>query len=201
MVDGVGAARKPREDPAMLRGEAKYTADLAPAAALHMELLRSAHGHATIRRVDTSVAAKMPGVVRVITAEDTDGKLMPLPCVWVPGGVESHFPPHPYGLPGGGSALATGKVRYVGEPVAAVVAETRAQAADAVRAIEVEYGTLPAVITPQQALADGAPQLHEAVPKNLNARWTCGGHLSRPRSASSSTSSKALSATSAPSAN
>ena len=174
MVDGVGAARKPREDPAMLRGEAKYTADLAPAAALHMELLRSARGHATIRRIDTTVAAKMPGVVRVVTAEDTDGKLMPMPCVWVPGGVESHFPPHPYGLPGGGSVLATGKVRYIGEPVAAVVAETRAQAADAVRAIEVEYGTLPAVITPQQALADGAPQLHETVPNNLNARWTCG---------------------------
>jgi aerobic carbon-monoxide dehydrogenase large subunit len=158
----------------MLRGETRYTADLAPPQTLHMELLRSAHGHAAIRRIDTTVAAKMPGVVRIITAEDIAQKLMPMPCVWVPGGVESHFPPHPYGLPGAGFVLATEKVRFIGEPVAAVVAETRAQAADAARAIQVEYDPLPAVVTPQQALADGAPQLHDAVPQNLNARWTCG---------------------------
>ena len=96
--NGVGARLKAREDPAMLRGETKYTADLAPPGALHMELLRSGHGHAVIRRVDTTVAAKMPGVVRIITAEDIADKLMPMPCVWVPGGAESHFPPHPYGL-------------------------------------------------------------------------------------------------------
>src|SRR5213076_2947198 len=60
--NGIGARLKAREDPAMLRGETKYTADLAPPDTLHMELLRSGHGHAAIRRIDTTVAAKMPGV-------------------------------------------------------------------------------------------------------------------------------------------
>jgi len=102
---------KPREDPAMLRGESKYTADLVLTGMLHMVLLRSEHGHATIRGIDTEAAAAMPGVVRIITSADITGKIMPLPCVWVPGGVESHFPPHPYGLPGAGFVLATGTVR------------------------------------------------------------------------------------------
>lgn len=170
----LGAALKAREAPRMLRGEAKYTADIALPGMLHMELLRSAHGHAIIRGIDTTAASAMPGVVRIVTAADIADKMMPMPCVWVPGGVESHFPPHPSGLPGAGFVLATGKVRYIGEPVAAVVAETANQAADAARAIQVDYEPLPAVITAEQALADGAPQLHDAVPGNLNARWTCG---------------------------
>ncbi|MDI6100450.1 xanthine dehydrogenase family protein molybdopterin-binding subunit [Actinoplanes sp. NEAU-A12] len=169
-----GAGLKPREDPALLRGERQYTADIALPGTVHMEFLRSEHGHATIRGIDVTEAQAMPGVLRIVTGADLEGHLMPLPCIWVPGGVESHFPPHPYGLPGAGTALATGRVRFIGEPVAAVVAETRAQAADAARAIRVDYEVLPAVITPEQALADGAPQLHDAVPGNLNARWTCG---------------------------
>jgi carbon-monoxide dehydrogenase large subunit len=169
-----GAGLKPREDPALLRGERQYTADITLPGTAHMEFLRSEHGHATIRSVDVTEAQAMPGVLRIVTGADLEGHLMPLPCIWVPGGVESHFPPHPYGLPGAGTALATGRVRFIGEPVAAVVAETRAQAADAARAIRVDYEVLPAVVTPEQALADGAPQLHDAVPGNLNARWTCG---------------------------
>jgi len=169
-----GAPVKPREDPALLRGERDYTADLVRPGMVHMALLRSEHGHATIKSIDTSVALAMPGVLRIVTGPDLDGHLMPLPCIWVPGGVESHFPPHPYGLPGAGTALATDRVRFVGDPVAAIVAETKAQAAEAARAIKVEYEVLPAVVTPRAALAEGAPQLHDAVPGNLNALWTCG---------------------------
>jgi aerobic carbon-monoxide dehydrogenase large subunit len=169
-----GAATRAREDPALLTGQAEYTADITRPGMVHMELLRSAHGHARIAGIDAGRARGMPGVLAVVTGADLAGKLMPLPCVWIPGGVDSHFPPHPYGLPGAGFVLAQERVRFIGDPVAAVVAETRHQAAAAAAAIEVRYEPLPVVTEPQQALADGAPQLHEAVPGNLNAYWTCG---------------------------
>jgi aerobic carbon-monoxide dehydrogenase large subunit len=169
-----GASVPPREDPSFLRGEAKFTADLNLPGALHMELLRSKHGHAKIVSIDTSRAAAMPGVAGIFTGPDLAEKLLPLPCIWIPGGVESHFPPHPYGVPGAGTVLAMDRVRYIGEPVVAVVAENRYQAHDALAAIEITYDPLPTVIDPREALADGAPQLHDAVPHNLNARWTCG---------------------------
>lgn len=170
----LGTPVKGREDPAMLRGETAFTGDINLPGMLYMELLRSPFAHAEIKEIDSADAEKMPGVRAVVTGADLDGKLMPLPCVWIPGGTESHFPPHPYGLPGAGTALATGKVRFAGEPVAAVVAESRYQAHDAAMAIRVEYAELPVVTNAQEALADGAPQLHEAVPGNLNAHWTCG---------------------------
>lgn len=171
---GFGAPLRSREDPAMLRGEAQYTADITLPNMAHLEFLRSVHGHARILSIDTSKAEQYPGVIKVITYEFIADKLMPLPCVWIPGGVESHFPPHPYGLPGAGFALASERVRFIGEPVAAVIAETRQQAMDAAAAIEVEYEPLPVVTQPQDALKEGAPQLHEAVPGNLNALWYCG---------------------------
>ena len=88
---------------------------------------------------------KLPGMVRIFTGADLANKMMPMVCIWKPAGVESHFPPHPYGLPGAQTALATDRVRYVGEWVAAVVAETRQQAYDAVKAINVDYEPLPIV--------------------------------------------------------
>ncbi|MDB5066088.1 MAG: cutL [Chloroflexi bacterium] len=158
----------------MLRGDARFTADMALPNMLHMALLRSEHGHARITGIDTARAQQMPGVVRVVTGADLADKLMPLPCIWIPGGVESHFPPHPFGVPGAGPVLAQGKVRYIGDAVAAVVAETAHQAHDAIQSIRVDYELLPVVTEPQDALAEGAPQLHEAVKNNLNAYWTCG---------------------------
>jgi aerobic carbon-monoxide dehydrogenase large subunit len=169
-----GAPLRSREDPAMLRGEAQFTADITLPGMVHMELLRSSHGHARITGIDTGRAAAMPGVLAVVTGADLAGKLMPLPCVWIPGGVESNFPPHPYGVPGAGFVLAQERVRFIGEPVVAVVAQTRHQAMAAAAAVEVGYQPLPTVTEPQKALAAGAPQLHDAVPNNLNAHWTCG---------------------------
>ena len=166
----LGAPLKRVEDPALLEGDAKFTADIELPGMLHMAILRSEYAHALIKNIDTSLAAHRPGVVRVITAADVEGKIMPLPCVWIPGGVESHFPPHPFpGVPGAGTVLATDRVRYIGDPVAVVVAETRYQAHDALEAIQVEYEQLPVVIDPREALKEGAPQLHEEVPNNLNA--------------------------------
>lgn len=169
-----GAGMKDREVPEMLRGTTRFTSDLRLPGMLHLEFVRSGHGHARIDGIDTSAAARMPGVVTVVTSEDLAGGLMPMPCIWIPGGVESHFPPHPYGVPGAGPVLAEGVVRYIGEPVAAVVAETVEQAREAARRVEVGYTPLPTVTEPLQALAEGAPQLHETVPHNLNALWNCG---------------------------
>lgn len=171
---GLGAATPTREAPAQLRGTATYTSDVQPDDCLHLEILRAGHAHAAITGIDTSAAEAMPGVRKIVTGADLAETLMPLPCIWVPGGTESHFPSHPFGVPGAGPVLAIDKVRYVGDPVAAVVAETRAQARDAARAIVVDYEPLTVVIDPREALADGAPQLHEEVPENLNAHWTCG---------------------------
>ena len=165
----LGAPIKCVEEPAMLRGDAKFTADLELPGMLHMAILRSDYAHARIRSIDTSAAEKMPGVVRVLTAADIEGKMMPLPCVWIPGGGESHFPSHPIGVPGAGNVLAKDKVRYIGDTVAVVVAETRYQAWDALEGIKVDYQPLPVVIDAEAALKPGAPLLHDEVPNNLNA--------------------------------
>lgn len=169
-VRTLGAPLKRVEDPPLLEGDAIFTADIVLPNMLHMAILRSEHAHALIKSIDTSMAEHQPGVVRVITAADVEGKIMPLPCVWIPGGVESHFPYHPFpGVPGAGGVLAKDKVRYIGDPVAVVVAETRSQAYDALEFIKVEYEALPIVTDPRDALKDGAPQLFEEVPNNLNA--------------------------------
>src|SRR5438552_17443793 len=97
-----GVSVKAREDPNRPRGEAQFIADIKLPNMLHMAILRSHQGHARIKSIDTSGAMQMPGVVRVITSADLEGKMMPLPCIWIPGGVDCHFPPHPYGWPGAG---------------------------------------------------------------------------------------------------
>src|SRR6476469_5624426 len=129
----LGAPLKRREDPEILRG------------VLVMATIRNEHAHAEIGYIDISDASRAPGVVRVITAADLVGKVMPLPCIWIPGGVESHFPSHPFGVPGGSPVLASNRVRYIGDPVAVVLAETRYQAFDALNLIKVDYAPLPVV--------------------------------------------------------
>lgn len=163
-----------REDPALLTGEARFTDDIKLAGMLHMAILHSPHAHARIMGIDSSRALRMPGVVRVVTGQDVAGKIMPLPCIWKPADVESHFPPHPYGVPGCQTVLATDRVRYDGEWVAVVVAETRDQAYAALPAIRVEYQQLPVVTSAEAALREGAPQLHETVPGNLCAHVAYG---------------------------
>src|SRR5579871_4595456 len=162
-----GAPIKRREDPTLLSGDAKFTADITLLGQVHMAVLHSPHAHAIIKSIDTSAAAQLPGVVRIFTGADVADKIMRLPVIMNPGGTEAHYPPHPYGLPGAQTVLATDRVRYVGEWVAVVLAETREQAYDALPAIKVDYEILPAVTTAEEALKEGAPQLHDAAPGNL----------------------------------
>src|SRR5579884_1914960 len=154
-----GAAIKRREDPRLITGKGAYTDDVILPGMTHMYILRSPHGHALIKRLDTSRARQMPGVLAVLTAQDLEGKLAGMPCAWLIPNADLKLPPYP--------ALAKNKVRYVGDGVAAVVAETAAQARDAAAAIEVEYEPLPAVVNQEKAIEPGAPQLHDEAPNNI----------------------------------
>src|SRR5436309_10801164 len=152
----LGVPVKRKEDPNLLPGNAKFTADLDLPNIAHVAILHSSEAHAKIKKLDTSMAARLPGVIRIFTGADISSKMLPLVCIFKPAGVETQFPPHPYGVPGAQTALATDRVRYVGEWVAAIVAETRQQAYDALKAIQVEYERLPVVTTAEDALRAGA---------------------------------------------
>jgi carbon-monoxide dehydrogenase large subunit len=145
------------EDPRFLTGAGRYVDDLRLPGMLHVAFLRSTEAHATIRAIDARAARELPGVVGVYTADDLDGHVRPIRALnGSPGYRECDMP-----------VLAGGKVRTVGEPVAAVVAESRYRAEDGVAAISVEYDPLPVVTTIESALADGAPAIHEGIPENL----------------------------------
>ena len=159
-----------REDQRFLTGRGRYSDDTAPAEALAVLFVRSPHAHALIHAIDTAEALTMPGVVAVYTAEDTSAdKLGHLPAISEikdEAGNRHREPPH---LP-----MPVGKVRHVGDIVAMVVAETLDQARDAAEALTVDYEPLPAVVTVAQALAPGAPLLHDEVPGNLMCHWSKG---------------------------
>lgn len=161
-----GASVKRREDPRMITGNANYTDDVHLPGMLALAFVRSPHAHARIKHIDTTGAAKMPGVVAIYTAKDLDGKLAPIPCAWLPPESDLKIPTY--------TALATGTVRYVGDAVAAVVAEDRYQAQDAADAIRVDYEVLPAVVNQEEATHEGSPQLYEDVPSNVALHWQLG---------------------------
>jgi carbon-monoxide dehydrogenase large subunit len=163
----LGKPIKTRKTEELVTGSAKFIADMSLPGMLHAAILQSPHGHANILGIDTSEAESMPGVVRVFTGKDTQ-QVMPMPVIWVPPFTESHFLPHPSGIvPGSHSVFATDRVRFVGDQLAAVVAETRQQAYDALEKIKVEYETLPIVLDAEEAVKKGAPQLHETAPNNI----------------------------------
>jgi carbon-monoxide dehydrogenase large subunit len=151
------------EDERMLTGRGRYVSDWALPNQAHGHFLRSDRPHARIASIDASAALAMPGVVAVITgAELAAAGLKPIPVAapfkWRDGSEQR---------PASRLCLAHEVVRHVGEPVALVVAQTAAQAQDAAEAVAIEYEELPAVITAEQALAEGAPQLHPGAPGNL----------------------------------
>jgi aerobic carbon-monoxide dehydrogenase large subunit len=148
-----GRAVQRREDDHHLRGQARFTDDVRPAGAagaLHAALLRSPHAHARIRSVSVDRAAKMPGVVAVVTGADLADSVSPLPTNWVLPGMQ--VPVH--------RVLAGEVARFQGEAVAGVVASNAYTAADAVAAIEVDYEPLPAVTNPWRAARRGAALVH-----------------------------------------
>ncbi|MFN3449542.1 MAG: xanthine dehydrogenase family protein molybdopterin-binding subunit [Roseococcus sp.] len=156
------------EDARFLTGRGRYVDDIAQEGALWAAFLRSPHAHARIAALDSAAARALPGVRLVLTGEDLAAAgLGALPCGAVLAAERPLVvPPRP--------GLARGRVRFVGEPVACVVAETRRAAEDALEAIAVEYAALPAVTDPEAALAEGAPQLHEEAPGNLAFLWRKG---------------------------
>jgi carbon-monoxide dehydrogenase large subunit len=145
-IRGVGHSVKRKEDERFLRGKGNYVDDITLPGMLHMELLRSPYAHARIKSIDASRAQALPGVVAVVT-----GELMAQHSLaWMPT------------LSGDTQAvLATDKVRFQGQEVAAVVAESAYIASDALELIDVDYEILPAVSNPQDALADGAPVIRD----------------------------------------
>ncbi|MDH4324049.1 MAG: xanthine dehydrogenase family protein molybdopterin-binding subunit, partial [Betaproteobacteria bacterium] len=155
------------EDDPLLAGRGRFTDDLKTAGHARAAFVRSAMGHAKLRGVDIKAAAKMPGVLAVITGAELSLGAIP-PGVLLPG--RDGKPMFATQMP----VLATDRVRYVGEPIAVVVAETLPQALDAVDAVEVDYEELPAASTVARALAKGAPALYEAAPGNIALDWEHG---------------------------
>ncbi len=156
-----GSGIKRREDPRLITGKARYTDDLSLPGMLHMAVVRSPVAHGRIVSIDVGTARKAAGVAAVFTAEDVD--LAPIPCAWLLPDSDLKLPAHP--------ALAAGKVRYVGDAVAIVLAEDRYQAQDAADLVQVEYEPLEAAVDPEKAAGESAPQLFEDVPGNLAFRW------------------------------
>src|SRR5919206_2216211 len=150
----LGAPIKRGEDPRLLRGTGAYVEDLALPGVVHLVFARSPHAHAVLGRVDVAGARAAPGVLAVVTADDVaDAFSAPLHFEWDDKLQDAYRPER--------RPLARGKVRYVGEPVAAVVAETPAQANDALDLLDIAYEPLPAVADPEAALAPDAPLLYE----------------------------------------
>ncbi len=157
----IGQPLRRKEDGRFLRGQARYVDDLRLPGMLHLVVVRSPYAHARVLEVRTDAARSVPGVVAVVTARDLEGKVGHYALAGVEG-TKVEQVPHP--------VLAGERVRYVGEPVAAVVAETRAAAEDAAGLVEVDYDPLPAVVDPEASLA-GEVRLHDQLPDNVLFRW------------------------------
>jgi carbon-monoxide dehydrogenase large subunit len=158
---GVGQPVLRTEDPTLVQGKGRYTDDLALPGQIYAAMVRSPHAHGVINGIDTSEALNMPGVLGVYTARDLEG-YGTFKCV-VPfksrDGSEMKKPAR--------FALADGKVRFVGDPLACVVAQTPAQARDAAEAVALDIDPLPAVTLASEAAKAGAPQLFDDVPGNV----------------------------------
>jgi carbon-monoxide dehydrogenase large subunit len=171
MRSGIGDRPKRREDQRFLTGQGRYLDDLAFDGVTYAVVLRSPHAHAEIRAIDSAAAKAMPGVLALLTAADAqaDGlkPLLPYVDANTVTGEPFAFMPQPL--------LAEGKVRYVGEPVALIIAESRDQALDAAEQVAVDYVPLPAV-TIGATRAPSAPLLSLEVPGNLCFEWHAGDH-------------------------
>ncbi|MBN8960901.1 MAG: xanthine dehydrogenase family protein molybdopterin-binding subunit [Rhizobiales bacterium] len=169
-VEGIGASVLRKEDRRFTTGKGRYVDDIKLQGMTHAHFVRSPHGHAKVKGIDSSAALKMPGVVAVLTGQQiVDDKVGNLICGWA---VHSKD-----GTPmkmGAWPAMAPEVVRFVGQAVAVVIAETKNQARDAAEAVQVDYEELPAVTNVKAAIAAGAPQLHPEAPNNIVYDWELG---------------------------
>jgi len=158
---GVGQPVPRSEDPTLVRGAGYYADDVSRPGQVYAVIVRSVVAHGNIRGIDTAAAKAMPGVIAVYTAADlTDyGPLKSTLPLKNRDGSPIRYTPRP--------ALSGDKVRYVGDAVACVIAETVAQAKDAADAVVLDFEPLPAVLTPADAVKHGAPLLFDAVPNNI----------------------------------
>ncbi len=169
-VEGFGARVARKEDKRFITGRGRYVDDIRLQGMTYAAFVRSPHAHAKIKGIDSSEALKMPGVVAVLTGQElVDDKVGNLICGWM---IHSKD-----GTPmkmGAWPAMAPETVRFVGQAVAVVLAETRNQARDAAEAVAVTYDELTAVADMRDAIAPGAPQLHPEAPGNVIYDWTIG---------------------------
>lgn len=169
-IERMGDSPRRREDARFVTGQGAYLDDLKFEGVAQAVVLRSPHAHALIRSIDTTAARSAPGVLAVLTAAEAtaDGlkPLRPYAEANVQTGEPFAFAPQPL--------LASDKVRFAGEPVALIVAETQAQALDAAERVVVDYQALPAVTSPEAARAPHAPQLSDEVPGNTCLDWHTG---------------------------
>jgi carbon-monoxide dehydrogenase large subunit len=164
----VGQSVPRKEDPMLLRGEGHYTDDISLAGQVYAVMVRSQNAHGIIKSIETDAARKMPGVLGVYTGADLKG-YGPLKCI-VPFNNRDGSPmKKPLR-----EALANGKVRYVGDPVAFVVAETVLAAKDAAEAVGLEIDSLPAVTAAEAAAQPGAPLIYDDVPGNISLDYHYG---------------------------
>ena len=165
---GIGASVLRKEDIRFITGKGQYTDDVNRQGQAHAYFLRSPHAHATIKKLDISAAKKAPGVLDVLTGDDlAHDKVGGLICGWMihnKDGSPMKAGAHP--------ALAQGKVRYVGDHVAVVIAETYSQAKDAAEKIVVDYGVLPAVV--DMNTASKGPAIHDVASDNVVYDWHLG---------------------------
>ena len=162
---GIGSSPRRKEDGRFITGHGQYTDDIVLPGQLHAAFVRSPHSHARIRSVDTTRAKEMPGVRKVYTGADLKAAgVNPIPPGWLHTGIAigEHMP------------LATDKVRFVGNAVAIVLADSPARARDAADAVDVDYDVLDGVADATRALAAGAPVVHDNAPGNVAFQWSLG---------------------------
>jgi carbon-monoxide dehydrogenase large subunit len=167
---GIGASVRRKEDHRFITGKGRYTDDINRPGQAYAYFLRSPHAHARIKSIDAQEAKRKPGVVAILTGDDIAAdKVGGLICGWMihsKDGTPMKAGAHP--------ALAQGKVRYVGDHVAVVVAESLSEAKDAAEAIRVDYEVLPAQVDTATAQRQGAPLIHDVAPDNTVYRWHLG---------------------------
>lgn len=156
----VGDRIKRREDPALIQGLGRYVDDVPLVGILHAAFFRSPYAHARITRLNVEAATQLPGVITVLTGEDILGKVGTIPCGATGPGMKVPV----------NHALAVGKVGFVGQPIAVVVATDPYIAQDAVHLIDLEVDMLPAVVDPEQAAEPGAPKVHDEFDDNVMFR-------------------------------
>jgi carbon-monoxide dehydrogenase large subunit len=170
MSEGIGARVLRKEDKRFITGKGRYTDDIVEQNQAYAAFVRSPHAHAEVKGIDATAAEAMDGVVAVLNGNQLTGEgIGNIICGW---GVTSKD-----GSPmnmGAWSALATDRVRYVGDAVAVVIADSIEQARNAAEAVEVDYKVLPAISQSVDGLASGAPQLHENAPGNVVFDWELG---------------------------